>query len=162
MAWKRLQFRVEILTYFNKRTPRRHSSLQQTSLASFLVIIVYFVGHIIKLSTPALVAYFRNEFLVCMWRYGGHVGWQEQELVSPMESKLNFIIMQIMRKEIVLYCHRTWPPCHVAENQEFMITVETVSICRLFMWNGCPVVSCFVWLWNCSRVSKLLRFSLNF
>ena len=26
--------------------------------------------------------------------------------------------MQILGKEIVLYCHPTWPPCHVGANQE--------------------------------------------
>ena len=33
--------------------------------------------------------------------------------------ELNFIIMQILRKEIVLYCQPTWPPCHVGANQEY-------------------------------------------
>ena len=32
--------------------------------------------------------------------------------------ELNFIITQIMRKEIVLYFHPIWPPCHVSENQD--------------------------------------------
>ena len=33
--------------------------------------------------------------------------------------ELNFIIMQILRKEIVLYCQPTWPQCHVGANQEY-------------------------------------------
>ena len=33
--------------------------------------------------------------------------------------ELNFIIMQILRKEIVLYYQPTWPPCHVGANREF-------------------------------------------
>ena len=36
---------TKILAYFNNHTPRRHSSLQETSLASSLVIIAYFVRH---------------------------------------------------------------------------------------------------------------------
>ena len=34
--------------------------------------------------------------------------------------ELNFIIMQILRKEIVLYCHPTLQPCHVGANQELL------------------------------------------
>ena len=30
---------------------------------------------------------------------------------------LNFV-KQILRKEIVLYCHLTWPPCHVDEYRD--------------------------------------------
>ena len=33
--------------------------------------------------------------------------------------ELNFIIMQILRKEIVLYCQPAWPPCPVGANQEY-------------------------------------------
>ena len=32
--------------------------------------------------------------------------------------ELNFIIMQILRKEIVLCYQPTWPLCHVGANQE--------------------------------------------
>ena len=32
--------------------------------------------------------------------------------------ELNFIIMQILRKEIVLCYQPTWPPCHGGANQE--------------------------------------------
>ena len=32
--------------------------------------------------------------------------------------ELNFIIMQILRKEIVLCYQPTWPPCHVGASQE--------------------------------------------
>ena len=32
--------------------------------------------------------------------------------------ELNFIIMQILRKEIVLYYQPTWPPCRVGANKE--------------------------------------------
>ena len=37
---------TEILAYFNNQTAHRHSSLQQTSLANFLVIMIYFFRHI--------------------------------------------------------------------------------------------------------------------
>ena len=32
------------------------------------------------------------------------------------------LLYKILRKEIVLYCHPTWPPCHVGANQEYHIS----------------------------------------
>ena len=65
---------IEILAYFNNHTPRRHSSLQQTSLASFLVIIVYFVGHIItEHSTPEYKLYWIEVHLSATKALGSNV-----------------------------------------------------------------------------------------
>ena len=32
--------------------------------------------------------------------------------------ELNSIFMWILQEKILLYCHPTWPPCHVVSNQE--------------------------------------------
>ena len=44
--------------------------------------------------------------------------------------ELNFIIMQILRKEIVLYCQPTWPPCQVGANQEYCERYRLYILCR--------------------------------
>ena len=41
--------------------------------------------------------------------------------------------MQLCEKKMDCIVIQHGPPSHVGENQEFMITVETFSICRLFM-----------------------------
>ena len=54
--------------------------------------------------------------LVCTWRRGGHIWGQEQKQFSPLVTQLCFHVNS--SRNILLYWPSTWPPCHVAANQE--------------------------------------------
>ena len=55
--------------------------------------------------------------LVCTWRKGGLGGGPEKKHFSSLGTK-SFIHVNSSRK-LVLFWTPTWPPCHVAANQEY-------------------------------------------
>ena len=49
--------------------------------------------------------------------------WIARGVMAAMlvvKKQLNFIVMQILLKKIVLFWQPTWPPCHVSEIKELV------------------------------------------
>ena len=73
--------------------------------------------------------------MVCIWRHGGHVGWQEQWSVSPLGTKLYYYANSAKRNCIVL-------PTNMA---------AVSSGCKPRIWHSTPSC-CFVILLLCLPV----------
>ena len=76
--------------------------------------------------------------IICLSAGNETVSCCGSEHIPVIYTFLNFT-MQILRKEIVLYCHPTWPPYHVGENQELVavsevdLKVPKVPLCYLML-----------------------------